>query len=253
MSSSIKKAVILAAGKGSRMLPLTKSIPKPMLPLYNKPALSYIVDECYQSGIEEIRLVVGHCKDVITHYFSDDPRITWVEQIELSGTANALSCVKDWIGNEPFALLYADEVMSPYLPPLYDLINIYDHKKTCVFSLEQSNPEFLRMYNCVSVKPTDEQDVFIMTDITEKPKSDFSSLFSAIGRMVLTPDIFPFIQKIEQVRSNNNELVLTEALALYVREHTSHAHRYAGKRYDIGYMQGWMDAHIDMYNKAKKS
>ena len=253
MSSSIKKAVILAAGKGSRMMPLTKSIPKPMLPLYNKPGLSYIVDECFQSGIEEIRLVVGHCKDVITQYFCDDPRITWTEQVDLSGTASALSCVEDWVNNDPFALLYADEVMSKDLSPLAHLITIYNDKKTCVFSLEKSTPEFLSMYNCVTVSPTDDKNIFTISDIIEKPKHNFNSLFSVMGRMILTPDIFPFIATLKKLQSDNHELVLTEALALYVREYTSYAHHYAGKRFDIGHLEGWMKANIELYNNAKKS
>lgn len=251
MTGSIKKAVILAAGRGSRMMPLTKCIPKPMLPLYDKPALAYIVEEVFSSGIEEIEMVVGHKKEVIKSYFGDDPRISFVTQKVFGGTADALLYAKPFVKKEAFALLYADEVILNDIPCIFDLIKLYDLYHTPILSLDKTTAQEIVMYNSVFAKATDRCHVYDISDIIEKPQNSYPSFYTAIGRMILTPDIFNYIGQLTDSSPVGEELVLTKALSLWMKNVSFKGLRLDGKRLDLGNKESWMQAHIEMYQIQK--
>lgn len=247
VSNRVKKAVILAAGKGSRMMPLTKSIPKPMLPLYDKPVLQYVVDEVFQSGIEEIFLIVGHHKEVIKSHFEDDSRITFIVQDQLGGTADALLRVRNWFENEPFALLYADEVIVSSTPCILELITTFEKHHVTTLCLDKVSTDDLTMYNSVSLQESKQIHLYDVSDIIEKPKHDPPSLFTSIGRMIITPDIFSFIDALAMSKQADEELILTKALALMMKKSPVKGIRLLGKRIDLGNKEAWMKAHIDFY------
>jgi UTP--glucose-1-phosphate uridylyltransferase len=247
--SQVKKAVILAAGKGSRLLPITKAIPKPMLPLYNRPALSYILDEVFESGIEEVLVVIGHAKQVIIDHFGDDPRLSFLEQTTLNGTAGALLFAKPFIKNDAFALIYADDIEDSPVPCLKRLISVFDSQSPgAVLSVEPLIPDDISRYNAITL-----DDNGMILDIVEKPLvKPEKAKYTAPGRMILTSSIFPILERLTP-NEKNGELVLTDALTSLVKMAPVHGVISIGKRFDIGSHDLWLAACNHFANKQKGS
>lgn len=240
----IKKAVILAAGRGQRFDPITRVIPKPMLPVGNKPALDYIIQELWDSGIEQILIVVGHRKEIILDYYEGVPGIQFVEQQTLGGTAPAVLLAEDFVNQEAFALCLADEIMESSTPCSRQLIELFVAKHaTMVTVIEETTAEKIRAYNSVTIAETD-GNIHRLSAIVEKPQESNPALFTSVGRYVIAPTIF---EEIRSVQSNGEqEIYLTEAFNSLMRNHAVFGLIFEGTRWDIGTKEGWIATNVKL-------
>jgi UTP--glucose-1-phosphate uridylyltransferase len=242
----IKKAVILAAGLGTRMMPMTKAIPKAMLPVVDRPILDYIVEEARASGIEEIALVVNYRKEVIEHHYSDHPNITFIEQPNLNGTAAALLHTKAFTNNEPFALCLGDEIVKSEPPFLKQLMYQFIHNNAAmVTGIEETTLEKISAYNALQVEKTADSSLLKICNIVEKPKETPPSLYTSIGRYVVSPLIYDLLENAEHPK-NGKELILTDYFAELSRKENVYGLLVNGTRYDIGSKKGWLEANISL-------
>lgn len=254
----IRKAVIPAAGFGTRFLPATKSQPKEMLPIVDTPTIQYVVEEAVASGITDILMVIGKGKRAIEEHFdrnweleselaakgkmqelasirriSELANIHFVWQKELRGLGDAVLCAKDHVGNEPFAVLLGDTVMDGVKKPVTrQLMDIFDRYQESVVAVEEVDRYKVSRYGVVKGTPVTD-DLYLLQDFVEKPapKEAPSNLVIA-SRYVLSPDIFDFLGKTQA--GKNNEIQLTDAMRQLVRSRAMYALRFAGVRYDIG-------------------
>ncbi|RBW68177.1 UTP--glucose-1-phosphate uridylyltransferase [Bacillus taeanensis] len=242
----IKKAVILAAGLGTRMMPMTKAIPKAMLPVVDRPILDYIVDEVLTSGIEEIAIVVNYRKEVIENHYSDHPNITLIEQPDVGGTASALLQTKAFTNKEPFALCLGDEIVKSDAPFLKQLMDHFIHNNAAmVTGIEETTREKISAYNALEVEQIEASSLLKIHTIVEKPKETPPSLYTSIGRYVVSPIIYDLLEG-EKQPANSNELILTDYFAELAREKDVYGVLLNGKRYDIGSKKGWLEANIEL-------
>jgi UTP--glucose-1-phosphate uridylyltransferase len=238
----IKKAVILAAGLGQRFLPITRIIPKPMLPIGNKPTLDYIIHELIESGIEQILIVVGHRKEIIEEYYRGRVEIQFVVQNTLNGTAPAVLLAEEFVNQEAFALCLSDEVVESIVPCIKQLIDVFNkYSASMVTAIEETTDEKIHTYNAVAMGET-QGKVSKLISIIEKPQNAYPSLFTSIGRYVIAPEIFNLIRslKVEEAK----ELYLTEAFNLLLKENNAYGLRFEGKRWDIGTKEGWIETNV---------
>src|SRR5512136_3178144 len=231
----VRKAVFPVAGLGTRFLPATKSSPKEMLPLIDKPLVHYVVEEAVSSGIENILFVTGRGKRALEDYFdisfeleallqekgkdkafreirdiADMVKIFYVRQKQAMGLGHAILCAREFIGNEPFAVLLGDDIIDGGKPCLGQLLDVYRKYRGTVLALEQVPMENISSYGCVKANQLSEQ-VFEVLDMVEKPKKEEApSNLAIIGRYVLTPDIFPILEK--QEPGKGGEIQLTDAI-----------------------------------------
>jgi UTP--glucose-1-phosphate uridylyltransferase len=254
----IRKAVIPAAGFGTRFLPATKSQPKEMLPIVDTPTIQYVVEEAVASGITDILMVIGKGKRAIEEHFdrnweleselaakgkmqelasirriSELANIHFVWQKELRGLGDAVLCAKDHVGNEPFAVLLGDTVMDGVKKPVTrQLMDIFDRYQESVVAVEEVDRSKVSRYGVIKGTPVTD-DLYLLQDFVEKPapKEAPSNLVIA-SRYVLSPDIFDFLGKTQA--GKNNEIQLTDAMRQLVRSRAMYALRFAGVRYDIG-------------------
>lgn len=265
----VRKAIIPAAGLGTRFLPITKAIPKPMLPIVDKPSIHYIVEEAVEAGIKEIVIVVSEENDTIETYFSENraletklkkegksdlyraaaepsrlAKIRFVTQTDLNGLAGAILCAERVIGNEPFALLLGDEVISheeKETPCMKKLIEVYLDTNKSVIATMKVSKENLPKYGNLGIKDK-RADRKIVTRIVEKPKpGEELSDYAIIGRYVFSNEIFDYIKK---SRVLNGEIYLTDALEILAEKNRLLATRFEGTRYDIGDKAGYVSANI---------
>ena len=268
----VKKAVIPAAGLGTRFLPATKSMPKEMLPIVDTPTIHFIVEEAIKSGIEDILIITNSNKHSMENYFdinfeleqrlkesgkkelADEvhqiaslANVFYVRQKEPKGLGNAILCAKSFIGDEPFAVLLGDDlVVSETKPALRQLISAYEDKKTTILGVQKVKHEEVYKYGIVDpskeVLPTDAN--FKIVDFVEKPKvEDAPSDYAVLGRYILTPDIF---EKLERTKPGiNGEIQLTDAIRMQMKERSLYACKFTGERYDIGDKFGYIKATID--------
>jgi UTP--glucose-1-phosphate uridylyltransferase len=238
----IKKAVILAAGLGKRFQPITRVIPKPMLPIGNKPTLDYIIKELIDSGIDQILIVVGHRKEMIEEYYQDRAEIQFVVQKTLNGTAPAVLLAEDFVNGQAFALCLSDEIVESIVPCTKQLMDVFiDYKAAMVTAIEETTAVKIHSYN--SVNMTEKQgDVARISSIVEKPQGSSSSLFTSIGRYIIAPEIFSLIRslKVEETK----ELYLTEAFNLLLKDKDAYGLFFEGKRWDIGTKEGWIETNV---------
>lgn len=276
MLKKVRKAVIPAAGLGTRFLPATKSMPKEMLPIVDTPNIQFIVEEAVKAGIESILIITSGTKNAIenhfdynfeleqrlrmagkdeqadmTHAIGDMADVFYVRQKNPRGLGHAILCAKDFIGNEPFAILLGDDLVVPDKdgkPAIGALIDVYQKTGKSVLGCKRVPHSQINKYG--SVKPaseaTGEEDFFPVVDMIEKPKPEEAFTDVAIlGRYVCTPDIFDFLENTKPGR--NNEIQLTDALqALCKASGSIYACNYPGVRYDIGDKFGFIKANIDM-------
>src|SRR5512136_909092 len=231
----VRKAVFPVAGLGTRFLPATKSSPKEMLPLIDKPLVHYVVEEAVSSGIENILFVTGRGKRALEDYFdisfeleallqekgkekafkeirdiADMVKIYYVRQKQALGLGHAILCAREFVGDEPFAVLLGDDIIDAEKPCLAELLDVYRKYQGTVLALEQVPMENISSYGCVKGNQLSER-VFEVLDMVEKPKREEApSNLAIIGRYVLTPDIFPILEK--QEPGKGGEIQLTDAI-----------------------------------------
>ncbi len=267
----IKKAVILAAGLGTRMLPATKSVPKELVPIVDKPALQYLVEEIKASGIDDIMIIISRGKTLIEDHFDYAPEleerlraggaakepalkqvrqiaeladIVYARQKEMLGTGHALLLAKHFVGNEPFALLYGDDViMNDQKPVVGQLTDAYEKYGKSVVGVQEVPEELVMKYCTLDVKQVDDR-LYEVFDMIEKPKKEeIISCFSVLGRIVLTPDVFDYLEKTPYAQ--NGELQLTDTMKLMANDGKMMAVDFEGKRYDMGNKLGVMQAQVE--------
>ena len=265
----VRKAVIPAAGLGTRFLPVTKATPKEMLPIVDKPTIQYIVEEALDSGIEEILIITGRSKRAIEDHFDRSIelelnleasgktaevemvkeicgiRIHYTRQKEPRGLGHAILCAKQFVGNEPFAVLLGDDVVDAQVPALKQLINVYDKTGASVLGVQEVPLEKVSSYGIVTSQPTDEARTFTVSDMVEKPAvEDAPSRLAVLGRYVITPEVFDILEQTPPGRGN--EIQLTDALKVLAKEQSMYAYNFEGRRYDVGDKQGFLEATVEM-------
>ncbi|TQI69072.1 UTP--glucose-1-phosphate uridylyltransferase [Clostridium sp. KNHs216] len=267
----VTKAVIPAAGLGTRVLPATKSMPKEMLPIVDKPAIQYIVEEAVRSGITDILIITNRGKGLIEDHFdrvpeleakltsggpdkekilkeiidlSHEANIYFVRQKETKGLGHAVNCARSFVGNEPFAVLYGDDVIIGEDPACGQLIRAYDEFGKGVLGVNQVTAEAITKYSSLKVEPIHD-NYFSCTDMIEKPSPDkIMSLYSILGRCVLTPDIFDILDRTQP--GAGGEIQLTDAMCALARSVGMVAVDFTGKRYDMGNKLGIMQAQVEV-------
>lgn len=241
---SVTTAVILAAGKGTRMLPLTRAVPKGLLPLYDRTVLDHIVAEARAAGIKRIVMVIGYGGDLIRKHFAADQDIRFLEQKQPLGTAHALACAREEVAGEPFALMLGDEVVGGGESCIGELIQAYNRKGTGAFTaIEETDAASIRMYNSLKLAPVEERLSRIL-GFTEKPTETPPSLYTSIGRYVLPPELFDWIERIPP--RQGEEHVLAHVFAAYLLEQPFYGLKCSGHRYDLGDPRHWLKANVEV-------
>ena len=266
----VRKAVIPAAGLGTRVLPATKSMPKEMLTIVDKPAIEYIVEEAVRSGITDILIITNRGKGVIEDHFDRSPEledrllasgkkdvydqvvsisklanIFSIRQKETKGLGHAVNCARSFVGDEPFAVLYGDDVIIGDDPACGQLIRAYEKYGKAVVGIKEVSREAISKYSSLKVAPL-EGNMYSCTDMVEKPKTDEEvlSLFSVLGRCVLTPDIFDILDR--TAPGAGGEIQLTDAMKTLARSVGMTGVDFTGKRYDMGDKLGILQATVEI-------
>ena len=259
---SITKAVITAAGHGTRFLPATKATPKEMLPVVDKPAIQYVVEEAAAAGLTDVLLITSRTKRSVEDHFDRAPELEAVlaekgdegrlalvraaselatvhavRQQEMHGLGHAVLCAEQHVGHQPFAVLLGDDLIDPRDPLLPRMIDVQRRYGGSVITLMEVEPAQIKLYGAATVEPTGEDGVLRVTDLVEKPESNPPSNFAVIGRYVLDPAIFEVLHTTPPGRGG--EIQLTDAIrALAMREADRggpvHGVVFSGRRYDIG-------------------
>lgn len=267
MGKTVKKAVIPAAGLGTRVLPATKAIPKEMLPIVDKPAIQYIVEEAVASGIEDILIITNRGKEAIEDHFDhaieletalkakgkDDvlcelsecanmANIYFLRQRETKGLGDAVLRARGFVGNEPFAVLYGDDVIVGDNPVTKQLCEAYEKYGRAAVGIKEVTPEQIVRYSSMKVSPIEGRD-YLITDMIEKPPIEKAfSLFSILGRCLLTPEIFSILEKTPL--GVGNELQLTDAMKTLAIKDGMTGVDFEGTRFDMGNKFGIIEANI---------
>jgi UTP--glucose-1-phosphate uridylyltransferase len=270
----IKKAVIPAAGFGTRFLPATKAQPKEMLPIVDKPAIQYIIEEAVQSGIEEILIITGRNKGAIEDHFdlsfeieaelkqkkkyellqlidkiSNLAQIYYTRQKEPKGLGHALLCAKGFVGNEPFAVMLGDDIVDSSVPCLKQIIDIYNTFQTSIIGVQEVPRSELNKYGIISGTKI-EEDIYMIKDLIEKPEIEKApSNIAILGRYIITPKIFEILEN--ATPGINGEVQLTDALKRLLEFEPIYAYIFQGKRYDIGDKIGFLKANIEFALRQK--
>ncbi len=266
----VTKAVIPAAGLGTRVLPATKSMPKEMLTIVDKPAIQYIVEEAVNSGITDILIITNRGKGVIEDHFDRSPELEerllasgkqdvydqvvsisklanfyFVRQKETKGLGHAVNCARSFVGNEPFAVLYGDDVIIGEDPACGQLIRAYEKYGKAVVGIKSVPEEAISKYSSLKVEQL-EGNMYSCTDMVEKPqrKEDVLSLFSILGRCVLTPDIFDLLDNTKP--GAGGEIQLTDAMRTLAQTVGMTGVDFTGKRYDMGDKLGILQATVEI-------
>jgi UTP--glucose-1-phosphate uridylyltransferase len=265
----VKKAVIPAAGLGTRFLPATKAQPKEMLPLVDKPAIQYVVEEAVRAGITDILIVTGRGKRTLEDHFdrslelehslesagkhddlkqvraiSEMASIHYIRQPSPTGLGAAVAHGEHHVGGDPFAVLLGDDVVAAEDPLLERMIGVYERYGRSVIAVQEVRREEIHLYGAVQPEWV-EDDLARVIDIVEKPSPEETpSNLAAIGRYVLTPEIFDAIR--ETAPGAGGEIQLTDALASLAREQAVYAYRFEGTRYDIGKKLDYLRAMVEL-------
>ncbi len=270
MNNKVRKAVIPVAGYGTRFLPFTKAVPKPMLPILNKPALQVISEEVVNSGITDILFIVGYKKEILESHFDAAPELekmlkekgkddflkevvypehmanfTYVVQEVQNGTASAVQLAKDFVGDEPFAVLFGDDVMfNEKRPVIGQLADVYEKYGKTVLGCKRVSMDVISKYASVEFDKVLEDDVYNMVKVTEKPKrEEAKSDLAPLGRYVCSPKIFDIIENLKP--GANGEYQFTDALDIIARSEGALAYVFDGTRYDMGDRFGYLKANIE--------
>ncbi len=265
----VRKAIIPAAGLGTRLLPNTKSIPKEMLPLVDKPVIQYIVEEAVAAGIEEILIITNRGKSAIENYFDyapdleerlildgkpHDARIVrevadmadvfFLRQKETKGLGHAVWRAKSFVGDEPFAILLGDDIMLSETPVLKQLVTAAETNECSAVAVRQVPDELIVKYSSVKLEEKLSDRVYRISDMNEKPTlREKLSDYAILGRYVLTPAIFDILEHTAPGR--NNEIQLTDGMKELCHREKMCAVDFEGRRYDTGNLRGYLEAIID--------
>lgn len=264
----IRKAVIPAAGLGTRMLPASKVVPKEMIPIVDKPAIQCVVEEAVRSGIEEILIILSRGKSIVEDHFDYSPEleqrlleagkqeeydtirrisnmaeIQYLRQKEVLGLGHAVACAKSFVAGEPFAVLYADDVIMGDTPATGELVAAYEEFGLGVAGIKPVPVNQLPRYSSLKVDGVRER-IYRISDMIEKPApgKEFSN-YSILGRCVLPPEIFPILESIP--RGAGGEYQLTDAMRVLAVDKGMIGVEYSGKRYDMGNRLGVMQACVE--------
>lgn len=267
----VRKAVIPAAGLGTRFLPATKAQPKEMLPIVDRPTIQYIIEEAVNSGIEDILIVTGRGKRAIEDHFdrayeleetlenkqkydlleemkriSNLADIHYIRQKEPRGLGHAIWCAKKFIGNEPFAVLLGDDiVVSKEEPCLKQMIKMHEDIGTSIIGVQKVEKEMLPSYGVISYdSKLSSNHLFKINDLVEKPKAeDAPSDYAIMGRYILTPEVLDILENTHP--GAGNEIQLTDALKELLNLQDIFGYEFSGKRYDIGNKLGFIEATLE--------
>lgn len=264
----VKKAIIPAAGLGTRFLPATKAMPKEMLPIVDKPTIQYIVEEAVASGIEDIIIVTGRSKRSIEDHFDLNVElganlkerhkedllrmvediakladIHYVRQKQALGLGNAVWCARKFIGQEPFAVLLGDMIVDSKEPCLRQLLDIHETKQAPVIAVDSVDWPEVRKYGVIDGVPEGDR-LFLVNRLVEKPTFDPPSNMAIIGRYVLDPEMFDLLEHLPA--GIGGEIQLTDALQEWTRRNSLYAHLIEGKLYDVGDKIGFLKATVEL-------
>ena len=270
----IRKAVVPAAGLGTRFLPVTKSMPKEMLPIIDKPIIQFVVEEAIASGIEDIIIITGRGKRAIEDFFDNSPEleshlfqnrkyellreieeisslvnIHYIRQKEPKGLGDAVLKAEKHIGDEPFAVLLGDDIIKGDTSCIKQLMDVYQKYDGSVIAVEEVKNKNVSKYGIIKIRGKEidlDKSVYRIEDIIEKPSlEEAPSNIGTVGRYILTPEIFPCIK--ETPLGKGNEIQLTDAIRMLIKKEKKdvYAYKFRGKRYDAGDKQGYVKAIID--------
>lgn len=266
----VRKAIIPAAGMGTRVLPASKAVPKEMLNIVDKPAIQYIVEEAFASGIEEVLIITNRNKGAIEDHFdhsfeleaklsesegkqsilddvlacSNFGNIYFLRQKKTKGLGHAVLCAKNFIGNEPFVVLYGDDVIISEKPVTKQLCDAYEKYGKGIVGVKEVSDENITKYCSLKTEHL-ENNCYNCVDMIEKPKpEEIMGNFSILGRTVLPPEIFDILEKTPA--GAGNELQLTDAMKVLAQAEGMIAVDYEGKRYDMGNKFGILEANIEV-------
>ena len=250
----VRKAIIPAAGLGTRLLPNTKSIPKEMLPLVDKPVIQYIVEEAVAAGIEEILLILdGKQRDArIVREVADMADVYFLRQKETKGLGHAVWRAKSFVGDEPFAILLGDDIMLSETPVLKQLVTAAEANECSAVAVRRVPDELIVKYSSVKLEEKLSDRVYRISDMNEKPRLEEKlSDYAILGRYVLTPAIFDILEHTAPGR--NNEIQLTDGMKELCHREKMCAVDFEGRRYDTGNLQGYLEAIIDFALKNEEA
>ena len=262
----IKKAIIPAAGLGTRMLPITKAQPKEMMPVVHKPVIQYVVEEAYYSGIKEILIITGRHKRAIEDHFDrsnlpkrekymeelerilDEISIFFVRQREPRGLGDAVKYAEPFVQDAPFALLLGDNITIPSCTK--QLIDTYEKYKVPIIALEKLPRERIPLHGIIKGKEI-KDGIYRIEDMIEKPNiREAPSNIGILGRYILTPEIFDYLEDLKP--GYGQEIQLTDALRKMAREKELYGMIYKGRRYDIGNKLEWLKANVELALKDEE-
>ena len=266
----IRKAVIPAAGFGTRFLPETKAMPKEMLPIVDKPTIQYIVEEIKASGIDQILIISGHAKRAIEDHFDSSPeleehlyesgkmdllkevrkvasvKVHYTRQQYMRGLGDAILCAKDFIDGEPFGVILGDDVVynEDGKPALLQLMEQYEKTGGTVIGFQVVKREQVSSYGIVDGISTEDPNLVKVKDMVEKPSvEEAPSCFAALGRYVITPEVFDVLEQTKP--GKGGEIQLTDALRVMAHNGGVYAYNFSGKRYDTGNKLGYLKATVE--------
>ena len=266
----VTRAVIPAAGLGTRMLPIAHAVPKEMLPIVDLPAVFYLVEEAVKSGITDILIITNRAKDAMEDFFDDSPsyeaqlrkkgrdaeadrlrsiarmaNIYFIRQKEARGLGHAVHCARSFTGDEPFLVLYGDDVIFSKTPVCRQMIDAYERYGRPVVGVKRVSDADLSRYSSMKVAPIEGSDCcYVCDDMIEKPKKgeEFSNL-SILGRVLLPPSIHDILHTLPT--GAGGEIQLTDAMAILARKDTVTALEFEGTRYDMGSKLGFLTANVE--------
>ena len=264
----VRKAIIPAAGLGTRFLPATKAQPKEMLPIVDKPTLQYIVEEAVESGIEEILIVTGRNKSAIENHFdksveleleleksgkddllkvsrgiSDMINIHYIRQKEPKGLGHAISYGKSFVGDEPFAVLLGDDIVYNDKPCLKQMIEAYTKHKTSILGVQKVSDKDVDKYGIVDGQQVEDR-LYTVKDLVEKPSMEEApSNVAILGRYIINPAIFEILENTKP--GKGGEIQLTDGLKELSKREEMYAYNFEGRRYDVGDKQGFLEATVE--------
>ena len=271
----VRKAIIPAAGLGTRFLPVTKAQPKEMLPIVDKPTIQYIIEEAIASGIEDILIITGRGKRAIEDHFDRSFEleeelkkrnqeellcqvreianlvdIHYIRQKEPKGLGHAIYCAKSFIGDEPFAVLLGDDIVDSEVHCLKQMIDVYNKYKTSILGVQPVDPKDVSKYGIVSGNKVDER-IYKVKDLIEKPDQDSApSNIAILGRYIISPMLFQYLANAKP--GKNGEIQLTDSLKELAKHEAMYAYDFIGRRYDVGNKQGFLEATVEYALKREE-
>jgi len=274
MQKKVRKAIIPAAGFGTRFLPATKALPKEMMPIVDKPAIQYIVEEALNSGIEEILIINGRNKESIVNHFDKSyeleselrekgktellkiaedisamANIHFVRQKEAKGLGHAVLCAKAFVGDEPFAVLLGDDIVDNETPCLKQLIDVYNEYGGSVLGVQTVDPSQVDKYGIIDGSLIKDKTYQVKTMIEKPDVGEAPTNVAVLGRYVISPEIFKILEKTEP--GKGGEIQLTDALKILAKQEIMYAYDFDGTRYDTGDKLGYLKATVEFALKHK--